>query len=100
MEIVFRIVDTFGMEVYLSRERYRHMLKHPQMHNQLDSIKETLTHPTAVRHYEEGKSVKYYYKEFKNRTPSERYLLVSVKYLNGVGFIITSFFTNKITGKK
>ena len=32
--------------------------------------------------------------------PSERYLLVSVKYLNGEGFVITSFFTNKITGAK
>ncbi len=28
----------------------------------------------------------------------ERYLLVAVKYLNGEGFVITSFFTNKITG--
>jgi hypothetical protein len=31
---------------------------------------------------------------------SERYLFVSVNYLNGDGFIITSFYTNKITGSK
>lgn len=30
----------------------------------------------------------------------ERYLLVAVKYLNGEGFVITSFFTNKVTGLK
>ena len=45
-------------------------------------------------------NTKYLYKEFKDMPPEEKYLFISVKYLNGEGFIITSFFTNKITGLK
>ena len=49
---------------------------------------------------EEDEKVRYFYKEYKNNPPIERYLLVAVKYLNSSGFVITSFFTNKITGSK
>jgi len=100
MEIVFVIGDKQGKKVHLSKERYKHILKHPNMYNQIENIKETLQNPTTIRYYEEDKNVKYYYKEFKQRDAIERYLLVSVKYLNGEGFVITSFFTNKITGLK
>ena len=70
------------------------------MHEQIENIKIALQNPTTIRHNEEDKSVRYFYKDFKERVPSERYLLVSVKYLNGEGFVITSFFTNEITGLK
>ncbi len=70
------------------------------MHEQLENIKSTIQNPATIRYNEEDEEVLYYYKEFKNNGPEERYLLVSVKYLNGNGFIITSFFTNKITGLK
>lgn len=44
--------------------------------------------------------VRHFFREFKHRDKSEKYLFVSVKYLNGGGFVITSFFTNKIVGLK
>jgi len=70
------------------------------MHDQIENIKDALRSPSSIRSNDNDIQVKYFYKEFKNNDPSERYLLVSVKYLNGNGFIITSFFTNKITGIK
>lgn len=100
MEVVFVIKDKTGRKIHLSKERWKHILKHPNMHDQLENIKEILQNPATIRYYEENENTRYYYKEFKNRDSSERYLLVSVKYLNGNGFIITSFFTNKITGLK
>ena len=68
-------------------------------YNQLENIQSTLKNPTTIC-YEEDETVLYFYREFKSMEPLERYLLVAVKYLNGEGFIITSFFTNKITGLK
>lgn len=100
MDYVFEIVDKKGRKVHLTKERWKHILKHPHMHDQLENIKITIQNPTTIRYYGEDEDVRYFYKEFKEREPLERYLLVSVKYLNGEGFIITSFFTDKITGLK
>ena len=74
--------------------------KHPHMYDQIENIKITIQNPATIRYYEDDENAMHFYKEFKNKNIKERYLLVSVKYLNGKGFIITSFFTNKITGLK
>jgi len=99
-EIVFEITDKTGRKIHLSKERWKHIQRHPHMYEQLENIKLTIQNPLTIRYYEEDEDVIYFYKEFKDGEPSERYLLVSVKYLNGEGFIITSFFTDKITGLK
>ena len=65
-----------------------------------EDIKKAIQNPLTVRYNEEDEEVRYFYREHKNMSSFERYLLVSVKYLNGIGFVITSFFTNKITGSK
>jgi len=100
MEIIFEISDKSGRKIHLSKERWKHIMTHPKMHEELENIKTAIQNPTTIRYYEEDENVRYFYKEFKNREPLERYLLVSVKYLNGGGFVITSFLTNKITGLK
>lgn len=101
MGFIFMIKDKSEKEIYLSIERWRHIKKHPHMdENRLEDIKATIQKPMTVRYNQEDKEVRYFYREYKNMSSFERYLLVSVKYLNGTGFIITSFFTNKITGSK
>ncbi len=100
MDWIFEISDKRGKIIHLSKERYSHILRHPKMNDTLEEIKNTIINPTTVRINEDDESVVYYYKDFKNNDPEERYLLVSVKYLNGEGFVITSFFTNKVTGVK
>ena len=99
MDIIFEVVDSLGKKVHLSKERWKHIQRHLHMHENLESIQLTLKKPLTIRS-EGDESVLYFYKEFKNYETIEKYLLVSVKYLNGAGFIITSFFTNKITGLK
>ena len=100
MKLVFETTDQKGRKIHLSEERYKHIIKHPNMQDPLGNIKSAIKNPTAIRYNEEDEKVIYFYKEFKEKEPSERYLLVVVRYLNGEGFIITSFYTNKITGEK
>ena len=98
MELIFRIKDKSGREIHLSKERWKHIKKHPHMdENKLEDIKNAIRNPLTVRYNDE---VKYFYREHKEMSSFEKYILVSVKYLNGTGFVITSFFTNKITGSK
>ena len=99
MDNVFEIIDKLGKKVYLSTERWKHIQKHPHMHEHLENIQLTLKKSIIIT-YEDDENVLYFYKEFKQNELKERYLLVGVKYLNCKGFIITSFFTNKITGTK
>ena len=100
MEFVFEVTDKTGRKIHLSKERLKHIQRHPHMQDSIENLKLTLTNPTATRYDEIDKKIVYFYKEFKEMNSSKRYLLVSVKYLNEEGFIITSFFTNKITGLK
>ena len=93
MDYIFEITDKTGRKVHLSKERWKHILKHPFMHDQIENIKFTLEKPTEITYFEDNEKVRYFYKEFKNRDNYE-------KYLNGEGYIITSFFTNKIAGLK
>ena len=61
-----------------------------------EELKETLHNPTKITVYELDENVRYYYKYFKNRSSSAKYLLVTVKYLNDHGFIITAYFVRNI----
>ena len=95
---ILKIRDKTGKEIHLSEERWKHILKHPQMdENQLENIKRTIINPMIIKFNEDDSSVKYFYTQFKQNKPEEKYLLVAIKYLNGSGFITTSFFTNKTT---
>jgi len=75
------------------------MKKHPHIsENMLEEIINIIKKPQVIRKSEEDENVCYFYKEHKEMESNERYLFVSVKYLNNHGFVITSFFTNKIMG--
>ena len=93
MDYTFEVTDKTGRKIHLSQERWRHIQKHPYMNEHIESIKETIKDPLTIRYFDNDESTRYFYKEFKNNNPLERYLLVSVKYLNGDGYIITSFLT-------
>ena len=97
MSNIFEVTDKTGRKIHLSKERWKHIQKHPYIYEHLESIQSTLKNPITIR-YEDDEKILYFYKEFKHHDSSEKYLLVGVKYLNGKGFVITSFFTNKITG--
>lgn len=93
MDYIFVVTDKSKREIYLSKERWFHIQRHPEMSNQIEQIKETLIQPNTIIKFEYDPNVHFYYKYYKER---REYLFISVKYLNGNGFIITSFYTDKI----
>ena len=93
MPRIFETKDKSGRIIYLSDERWKHILKHPEMANKVEQIKDTLLHPDIITTIEDDPDVRFYYGYYKNM---KEYLFISVKYLNGEGFIITSFYTDNI----
>ena len=93
MPRIFEVKDKSGRNIYITDERWKHILKHPEMANQLEQIRDTLLHPDTVTKVEKDSDVRFYFRYYKDR---KEYLFISVKYLNGEGFIITSFYTDKI----
>ncbi len=93
MRWVFAIIDKSGRKIHLSSQRWAHIHKHPEMMNQLEQMKDALVHPDKIIEFDVDPAVRFYYRYDKTR---QAFLLVSVKYLNGEGFVITSFYTDKI----
>ena len=93
---VLEINDKTGKKVYLTNERYRHILKHPHTHNILEEIRETLETPLKVVDYTLEEEIKFYYRYYKEKKSKARFLRVIVKYLNGEGFIVTAHYIDKI----
>ena len=93
---VFFVRDKTGRLIYMSKERYCHILKHPEMQNKMEEIKETLQNPLKITSYAFDGQIKYYHKHCKLKKSKARYLRVIVKYLNGAGFIVTSYLVDRI----
>ncbi len=93
--LIFEVKDKSGRLICLSDERWKHVLKHPEMQDKfiIERVKDTLVRPDTITSEEYDLNKRLYYKYYKDQ---KRYLLVSVKYLNGKGFIISSFYTDKI----
>jgi len=76
------ITDKTGRKIRLTEKQWRHIQKHPHMHESLDRIEETIKNPITIRHDEFKEEVNYFYREYKDMGLMERYLFVSVRYLN------------------
>ena len=88
--------DVFGNEVVLTEERLRHILKRPEMKGQELRILETLESPVEVRRSIHDRNVWLFYRFFHRTPVGSKYLAVVVKVLSRRGFIITSYFTDRI----
>lgn len=97
---MFKITDKSNRKIRLTKERWKHIVtEHPEISIHFIDIQNTLRFPQAIRISENDEKVRFYYSYHKERIIA-RYLLVAVKYLNGEGFVITSYFVNKIKGQK
>jgi len=96
MNPFFEVIDKTKRRIYLTRERLSHILEHKEIANYIEEIKDTLINPLKIYSYSYDKTVAYYYKYLKNKKSDAKYLLVAVKYLNGNGFVITSYFIRNI----
>ncbi|MEK6926299.1 MAG: PBECR2 nuclease fold domain-containing protein [Nanoarchaeota archaeon] len=93
MNFIFEITDKTGRKIYLSKERWNHITSpsspHSYMANYLEKVKETLSNPDKIVEsiYEDSKV--FYYRYYKD---NGKFLRVIVKYLNGRGYVITTYF--------
>ena len=94
MEVIFEVIDKTGRKIHLSKERWSHItIKHTNMSDKLRDLKKALANPTLIVPHKFDNTMRNYYLYYKLE---KDYLLVSVKYLNGEGYVATSFITKKI----
>ncbi len=78
MRIIFEVIDKTRRKIRLTDKQWKHIQKHPHMHDSLERVKETLNNPTTIRHDDFKENINYFYREYKEMETSERYLLISV----------------------
>ena len=100
MEIIFEVTDKTGRRIRLTKKQWSHILRrHKDMINYQKEIKETLKNPQQILHHPLDKQGRYYFTYIKHKQSQNKYLLVIVKYLNGEGFVITTYFKKNIKWK-
>ncbi len=90
---MLEIKDKTGRKIRLTKESWKHITnEHPEI-TDFEEIKQTLINPLTIKTSTYNTDVRWYYRLNKER---KRYLMVSVKYLNGEGFVITAYYMRKI----
>jgi hypothetical protein len=94
MAHIFEVTDKSGRKIRLPKDRWKHIQVEHSRINDPEELKQTLINPLKITSSKyDPKNVRYYYRYNKNL---KRYLFVAVKYLNGDGFIVTSFYRRNI----
>ena len=52
MGIIFEVIDKFGKRIRLTNKQYRHIKKHPRLHDSAEILKSTIQSPAAIRYNE------------------------------------------------
>lgn len=94
--VMFMLPPKLQKTIRLDEERWNHVLKHPEMKNQINRVKETIINPDSVRESRHDPSVWLFYKLYTETPVTRKYLLVITRILNEEGFIVTAFFTDKM----
>lgn len=90
---IFEVKDKSGRVIYLSDERWKHIQERHSDVKSIEDIKETVAKPFLTKQDKIDEDLQYSYRYYKEK---KRYLMVAVKYLNGAGFVLTSFYTKRI----
>ena len=92
MNNVFEITDKTGRKIRLTGKQWKHITtKHPYMSNYLNEVNETITAPDKIIPHTKGELFDYY-KYYKHRKDKLKFLQVVIKYLNGDGFVLSTYF--------
>jgi len=94
MDIIFKIRDKSRRLIHLSKERWNQHIRplHPDIEDAEEMIK-VLQNPDKILSSDRDEFVKWYFLYNKKK---KKYLKISVKYLNGDGYVITAHYTRKI----
>jgi hypothetical protein len=97
MNYVFEVNDKTRRKIKLRKRQWGHITeKHPDMSGKEEEIKRVLEKPDIILPHKFDENAGNYYKYDKKE---RAYFFVSVRYLNGDGFIITAFYTQHIRKK-
>ncbi len=89
---IFEINDKTNRKIRLTDNSWKHIsTEHPYIN--LEEIQRALQKPTTIKSSKYKDDVCWYYLFNKIL---KKYLLVSVRYLNGEGFIITAFYVRNL----
>jgi len=94
--IIFAVCSALQRHIRLTETQWRHIRKRQELHRQLDNIKETLSSPEVV-YYVPGEDTYHYYRFYSQTPVGSKHMLVIVKHLDGEGFVITCFYTRRIS---
>ena len=89
----FEVTSSLGKRITISSEYWQKIVetKHPIMRDREALVKQTLTSPDQVRRSRKDPAVHLYY-----RSDEGRFCCVVARHLNGDGFIVTTYLTDKI----
>ncbi|MFH1234565.1 MAG: PBECR2 nuclease fold domain-containing protein [Candidatus Diapherotrites archaeon] len=91
---LFEVLAIFGKKIILGEERLAHILQsHPEMRGHLSKLTRALESPDEIRASQYDAKVWLHYKFYKSL---DKYIVAAVKVLNGNGFIITAYMTDRI----
>ena len=92
MGILFEIRTPLGVKIRITEDYWNYLIevKHPVMKGKEDLVQEILTNPDEIRRSTIDENVCLYYKRI------ERLYCVVTKGIDGEGFIITAYPTDKI----
>ena len=86
--VVLEVRSKLGKVIRLDENKWKHVLEHQEMENQLFRVEETLVDPDEVRESAHVSSVWLFYKLYSKTPVSKKYLLVAAKVFDGEGFIV------------
>jgi hypothetical protein len=92
MEAYFKIKTPLGAEIRVTKEYWNYLItkKHTVMHGKEEIVIETLRDPDEIRRSIIDHSVFLYYKRH------ERLYCAVARHINGKGFLITAYPTDKV----
>ena len=93
-----KVKDYADRWVRLTAERWRHVLRHPEMPGQERKLRRTLREPDVVCASRLDASVHLYYRLYSRSPVGRKYLMVAVKILDRDAYVITAFFTGQVGG--
>jgi len=96
-KVVFKVISKFDRKISLTEGKYDHVCRrHPEVVGEIDKMKKTLASPQMVRRSLYDKKVWLFYRFFENTSVTEKYLMVAARILNDEGFVVTSYFMDKV----
>lgn len=92
-KIHFEVFSSLGKRIRVTKDYWNKIIetKHRLMKGKENLVKKTIENPEELRRSRKDQNIYLYYKKI-----GENYSCVVVRHLNGNGFIITTYITDRI----